>query len=474
MNAMAFSPELFVGAAALFFLFAAMGPHTTARRLYFAALSISALAVVVSLLALPQQGLLFVGSYRVDLFSQVFKALLAMGLFLVVCLCSRLEGVAPRWHAEFYLLLFTCTLAMMLLVSAVHLISLYVALELSSYSLYVLVALRRDRSLGLEAALKYFLVGVVASAVMLFGMALLYAQTGSAHLLELRSLLPPMLAQPLVIVALVLSLGGFFFKLALFPFHFWAPDVYQGGAHQLGAFIAAVSKLAAVAVLLRVTIDTAQGSRLLADLLVGLAVVSMTVGNLAAIAQNDFKRMLAFSSIAHAGYVLIGILCLSPDGVAGSIFYAVSLLVMKFSCFMVVAWVAWDGANPTIAQLAGLHRRSPLLAMTLMLAVFGLAGIPPTIGFTAKLLVFTAAIRQGYLILVIIAMANVVVSLYYYLSVVKAAYLTEPVRADAGAALILTPPERLLAYLMLAAMIGAGFFPHYLIEWTREAAGYLF
>ena len=473
MNAMAFFPELFCSAAALVFLILSIVPGATVRRLYFTALTLSAVGVLVSMTAVPQQALLFEDTYQVDLFTQIFKVLLAMGLFLVVCLCSRLEGIDSRWHAEFYLLLFTCTLAMMLLVSAVHLISIYVALELSSYSLYVLVALQRDRSLGLEASLKYFLIGVVSSAVMLFGMALIYAQTGSTYLADLRILLPPMLSQPLVIFALALAMGGLFFKLALFPFHFWAPDVYQGSAHQLGAFIAAVSKVAAVAVLLRLTIDTAQGSRLLADLLVGLAIVSMTVGNLAAIAQRDFKRMLAFSSIAHAGYVLIGVLSLSPAGVAGSIFYALSLLVMKFTCFMVVAWVAFDGRNLAIEQLAGLHQRSPLLAMTLMLAVFGLAGIPPTIGFTAKLLVFTAAIQQGYLVLVIIAMANVVVSLYYYLSVVKAAYLLEPSHSGA-AALVLAPSERTLAFFLLAVMIGAGFFPHYLIEWTREASRYLF
>jgi NADH-quinone oxidoreductase subunit N len=473
MSIVAFLPELFFSAAALLFVTLAIVPWASMRRLFFTALVLAALGVIVSLLAVPQQGLLFVDTYRVDLFSQVFKVLIAMGLFLVVCLCGRLSGIDRHWHAEFYLLLFTCTLAMMLLVSAVHLISLYVALELSSYSLYVLTALRRERSLGLEASLKYFLIGGVSSAVMLFGMALLYALTGSAYLADLSIRLAPMLAQPLVIFALALSLGGFFFKLALFPFHFWTPDVYQGAAHQLAAYIAAVSKVAAVAVLLRLTIGTAQGSRLLADLMVGLAIVSMTVGNLAAIAQRDFKRMLAFSSIAHAGYILIGVLSLSPAGVTGSIFYALSLLVMKFTCFMVVAWVAYDGRNLAIEQLAGLHQRAPLLAMALMLAVFGLAGIPPTIGFTAKLLVFTAAIQQGYLVLVLIAMANVVVSLYYYLSVVKAAYLMAP-RQQGVVALVLTPSERALAYFMLAALIGAGFFPHYLIEWARAASRHLF
>jgi NADH-quinone oxidoreductase subunit N len=270
-----------------------------------------------------------------------------------------------------------------------------------------------------------------------------------------------------------MSLSGFFFKLALFPFHFWAPDVYQGSAHQLGAYIAAVSKVAAVALLLRLTIAGGQGSRLLADILVGLAVVSMTIGNLAAISQRDVKRLMAFSSIAQAGYILIGVLSMSPDGVSGSIFYAFSLLAMKFACFLVIVQVAFGGRNISIDELAGLHRRSPLLAMVLMMALFGLAGIPPTIGFTAKLLVFSAAIRQGYLVLVIIAMFNVVISLYYYLSVVKAAYLLEP-RGAEPPPIQMPPATRALAFIMLAVMLAAGFWPRYLIEWAREATQVLF
>ena len=171
--------------------------------------------------------MLFGQSYQIDLFSQVFKVLLAMGLFLVVCICGDVKGVAERHHPEFYLLLFTCTLAMMLLTSTVHLLSIYVALELSSYSLYVLVALRRTRELAVAAALKFFIVGIVSSAVMLFGLALLYGSTGAVYLNELARALPAAADQPLVQIGLLLTLCGFFFKLAVFPFHIWAPDTYQ-------------------------------------------------------------------------------------------------------------------------------------------------------------------------------------------------------------------------------------------------------
>lgn len=456
------------------YVFLAMAARPRPRTLYRTALWLSAAAVAVCLAAVQQKALLFVGTYQIDLFSQVFKVLLAMGLFLVICVCSRLDGVDERWHAEFYMLLFTSTLAMLLLSSAVHLISIYISLELSSYSLYILVALRRRREYGLEAALKYFLIGVTASAVMLFGMALLYAATGATYLEELVRQIPPALHRPITIAALALTFCGFFFKLALFPFHFWAPDVYQGAPNQLAAFIATVSKAAAVAVLLRVVAATIADSRMLIDLLVGLSIISMTVGNLAAIAQKDFKRLLAYSSIAHAGYVLIGILCISPEGAGASLYYALSLVLMKFTCFLTLIQVAEDGRNLDIRQLAGLHQRSPLLAMALMLALFGLAGIPPTVGFTAKLLVFTAAVQKGYLVLVLIAMINVVISLFYYLSAVKAAYLLEPQQGQQTAILVLSPPVRLLTMALVVIMVTAGIFPGQLVGLAQAAAVLIF
>lgn len=454
---LAFVPELYFFGGLLLFLVGAFAAHWSGRACYWTALVVCAVGVVVCLAAVNRSASLFSGTYQVDLFSQVFKVLLAMGLFLVVCLCDTLPGIAARRHVEFYLLLFTCTLAMMLLVSSVHLLTLYVSLELSSYSLYVLVALRRDRTLGIEAGLKFFFMGICASVVMLLGIALLYGAVQAAHLRDLARILPEALDQPLVRVGLVFTLGGLFFKLALFPFHFWAPDAYQGAPDQVAAFIATVSKVAAVAALLRTVAAAGGYSALLAHTLAALAVLSMTVGNLAAIAQKDYKRLMAFSSIAQAGYVLIGILCMNQTGYAAAAFYALAILLMKFTCFLVLVRVASPDGNLQIAQLAGLHRRSPMLALALMLSLFGLAGIPPTIGFTGKLLVFTAAIEQGYLWLVLVAMANVVVSLYYYLLVIKAAYLTEP--DPSRSAPPVSVADRVLAAFLVVAIVFVGIYP---------------
>ncbi len=451
-----FIPELYtLAAAGVFFLLCLAEPDP--RRDYSAALALSAAGLVLTVMAVGSEGVIFADVYRIDLYSQVFKVLVYGGFFLAVCLCPDLSGVDAGRHGEFYLLLALSTLAMMLLVSSVHLLTIYVALELSSYSLYVLVYLRRGYEKGVESALKFFLTGAAASAVMLFGFALLYGSGGSAHVADLMQTLPAKINEPLVFTGFVLSLSGFFFKLAVFPFHFWAPDAYEGAPHQVSGYIATASKVAAIAVLIRfLAISGGQGDRL-AWLLIILSIASMTAGNLAAIAQKDLKRLLAFSSVAHAGYVMTGILSLDLQGYAAAVFYALSLLVMKFTCFMVVVKASYGGGNINISELAGLHHRAPVLALALLLALFGLAGIPPTIGFTAKLLVFKAAMDQGLLWLVVMAMFNVVISLYYYLLVLKAAYFAAPeVRPRA---IVVSVPLKLLAAAMIILMIAGGLYP---------------
>ena len=467
MNWTLFIPEItMLLATAVSLALACAAPNP--RRDHGTALILAVAGVAAAAACIAVTGELFDHAYRVDLFSQAFKVCLALGFFLIVCLCDRLDGISPDRHGEFYGLLALCTLAMMLLVSSTHLLAVYLSLELSSYSLYVLVFLRRQRHRGMDAGLRYFLVGICASAVMLFGLALIYGSSGTLHLDALGSLMPQDLRQPVLAAGVLLTLGGFFFKLAVFPFHVWAPDAYQGAPNQVAAYIATASKVAAVAVLIRVTAPMHAMGDMLAKGLIALAVLSMTAGNLAAIAQKDFKRLMAFSSIAHAGYLMIGILCLTPAGYVGAGFYAMAILIMKFTCFMVMIKVAADGRNLRIDELAGLHRRAPLLAMALMLALFGLAGIPPTIGFTGKLLIFKAAMEQGYLFLVVIAMINVVISLYYYLLVLKAAYLDEP--AAPAPDIKLSQSSRVLALAMITIIVVVGFYPTALINLVYAAA----
>ena len=471
MNWSLFIPELYFMLMIGAFFCLAMVVRSNPKRDFFIALLLATVGVVVCLASIKLEGALFFNVYRVDLFSQVFKLILATGFFLVVCICSELKGIQEHHHPEFYLLLTTCTLAMMLLVSSVELLTIYVALELSSYSLYLLVPLRKGYGIHLESGIKYFLVGAFTSAVMLFGIASLYGVIHTTYVAEIIKVFPSAIGRPTAIIGLLLTLCGFFFKLAVFPFHFWAPDAYQGAANQVTAYIATASKVAAVAILIRMVALSSGSSTYLVHILVTLSIASMTVGNLIAIVQKDMKRLLAYSSISHAGYVLIGILSMNQSGYAGAIFYAVAYLIMQFTCFLVVVKVAYDGTDLQIEGLAGLHRRSPMLAMALLLGVFSLAGLPPTIGFTGKFLVFTAAMKKGYFTLVLIAMINVVISLYYYLLVVRAAYLLE---SDASLPrLHVSIPTKLLTGVLVSAMLVLGVFPNYLLELARAAASAL-
>lgn len=462
MNWMAFAPEIFtLVIAGIFIVLSLRPPH--AKRDYQFALVLVIIGLVICIASIKQTGTLFNNTYRVDLFSQFFKLIMYAGFLLIIGLCNNLKGVPEKRHSEFYLIMSLCTLALMVLVSCIHLLPLYIALETSSYCLYVLVFLRKGYRKGLESGLKYFFIGATASAMMLFGFALLYSSGESLYFVDLVQNLPEQLENPITQTGFILALSGLLFKLATVPFHFWAPDVYEGAPHQTATYIATVSKVAAIAVVIRLIALCGAGGEHLVFFLITLSVLSMTMGNLAAIVQDDLKRLLAYSSIAHAGYLLIGVLSMNDMGWIGTVFYALSLLIMKFTCFMAVILVSRDGDNISVSQLAGLHKKAPALALALMLALFGLAGIPPTIGFTAKLLIFKAALQKGYLLLVIFAMINVVISLYYYLKVLKAAYFIVPENENAGQ-VVESIPIKLVSYLMIILMIIGGLFPQKIID----------
>ncbi len=464
-----FLPELSLLFMALILFGLILFSGSSPRRDYHVALILSAAVLVVTAFSLSAEGSLFFDAYRIDKFSQIFKLFLSLGLFLVITICSKLEdSVEERQHLEFYLFLTTCTVGMMMLVSAVELITLFVALELSSYSLYIIVPLRKNAAYDAEAAVKFFFIGAMSSAVMLFGISYIFGVAQTTYLNEIMSSLPSLIQHPGAVIGLVLTLCGLFFKLAVFPFHIWAPDVYEGAGNQVVAYIATASKVAGMAVLIRLTALSGASSAYLVNILIILSIIGMTFGNLVAIKQKDFKRMLAFSSIAHAGYVLLGILAMSEYGYSGVIYYSVVYLLLNFACFMVLVTVSERGKNVMIDDFSGLYKRAPLLAVTLLLGVFGLAGLPPTGGFTAKFLVFIAIIEKGYLWLAILAMVNVTISLYYYINVLKAAYLNPPV--EGSATIEVSVPLRLLNYGTVALIIFLGLYPKTLFDWARAAA----
>lgn len=432
----------------------------------------------------PVETTIFFGAYRVDVFSQLIKVGIALAFFLVVAISERRPGIVKHAQNEFFLLLAVSAAGMMMLASSVELITIYVSMELASYSLYILVALRRYGSIEREAGLKYLLIGAVASALTLYGMSLLFGMTDSTYLVDTWTVNglkpgivnviqadPNLLNQPAMLVGVILVLSGFFFKLGVFPFHFWAPDVYTGADNQVVAFIGSASKLAAVALLCRLLGLAMQGDQGFQDLIVPVLIVfsiaSMTLGNLLAIVQKDFKRLLAYSAIAHAGYIVLGLLSMSTLGLTSAIFYGLVYLLMSFACFFVIVQLSPKGENPQISDLAGLYRRAPLLGLLLLVALFGLAGVPPTAGFVGKWFLFAAAVESEHYWVVLVGAVNAVVSVYYYLVVVKEAYLKP---GDDLPTVKMTTPMASLATVLIVVIVVLGVYPTVVWDFATHAA----
>lgn len=405
----------------------------------------------------------FEGIYKVDGFSQFLKLGITGGLLLTLLASSDLGSFRARARVDLPVFLMFAALGMMMLVSATELLTLYVALELSAYGLYIVAALHKLQREGSEAGAKYILFGAASSAVSLYGISLIYGGTTTTYLAEIAQ--GPL--SPIVLVGILLALAGVLFKLAVFPFHAWAADTYQGAPHQAAAFIGTASKVAAVGVLARLVFLAAPAPDTLVVGLLILCVASMTVGNLAAIAQNDIKRMLAYSTVAHAGYILIGLVCFSSIGLASAVFYVVVYVPIVFCPFLVVCVVGSDGSNPTKSSIAGLYHRSPLLAVTMLVGMFGLAGIPPTVGFAGKWFLFSAAMDSGLFWLVVVGALNATVSLYYYLRMIKEAYLTPP---EDESAITLPIAARIAAWIAIGLVLAIGFYPSPIWKLAETAA----
>ncbi len=423
-----FAPELvLLSGGLLMFILSLTG--SSGQQIRKAALGVGFVATLVCLLSINQSGELFYRAYRIDLFSQIFKLVIAGGFVLVLLLASELKGVRETVRPEYYLFMMISTTGLMLLVSSVELLTLFIALELASFSMYLMVPMRDDRSglrIQMESATKYILFGIAATGIMLFGMSYLFGLTGTTYLSEMLPKLHGMAETPAAIVAIAMVMAGLFYKLAIFPFHFWVPDVYQGASNETAAFIASVPKIAAVALLIRIVTLIPPDGQVLVTLIMVLSICSMFYGNLVALVQKDLKRMLAFSGIAHAGFMLIGFVTLTSIGYATAMYYILGYMLMICACFLVICNVSKDGENVLIEDLRGLHQRAPLLALTLAVSMFAMAGLPPFVGFMGKFMLLTQALQEGFLFLVIMAVLNTAFAIYYYLSVVKAVYVSTP------------------------------------------------
>ncbi|MHC1697900.1 MAG: NADH-quinone oxidoreductase subunit N [Geobacteraceae bacterium] len=468
MNLVMFAPEIVLIIAVLVLFVISLG--TGHDRLAATSTIIAGLAALAACVAtFNWQGDLFYHAYRVDLFSQIFKFFILAGLTGITLFGQRLTDIRNDIRPEYFLFLLLATLGLVMLVSCVELISLLVSLELSSFAIYLLIPLRCERDglrMQMESAAKYVIFGVLATGIMLFGMSYLFGLTGSTYFADIAPVLLARWSEPLAVAAIVLTLLGLFFKLAAFPMHLWAPDVYQGSSNETTAYITGVPKAAAVAVIIRFLLVADSSARELVIFLTFIAVVSMFLGNIVAIVQKDLKRMFGYSAIAHAGYISVGFVTLQGSGFSAAAFYALAYLVMSLPVFLVICQVATRGENLTIDDLAGLHERSPAAALIMGLSLFALAGIPPFAGFFAKLFLMTVALDRGLVLLVAMMAINSALGIYYYLNIVRVMYFETA--GERGAVQFGTLPVSLGIILLLAISV-LGIAPRYLMDAVATA-----
>jgi NADH-quinone oxidoreductase subunit N len=414
------------------------------------------------------------GMMRFDWMSYVFKLIFLFGAAVTVLFSMDDERLGQR--GEYYMLLIASTLGMCLMAAASDLIFLYLAIETTSIPLYILAGFLTRDAKSTEAGFKYLFFGAMTSAVMLYGFSLIFGFSGTTDLYALaQGVQAGGVSVGLLVGTLMLIMVGFGFKVSAFPFHFWAPDVYEGAPTPVAGFLSTASKAAGFAVLLRVLL-VAFPVELVGEhwvtILSILAVLTMTVGNVLALAQRNIKRLLAFSSIAHAGYVLIGVVAVSSLGMTSVVFYMIVYMLTNLAAFgAVVAFWRMSGTDE-ISAYAGLSRRSPVLALVMLVAFLSLAGMPPLGGFIGKVLVFAAAVEAGMYWLAIVGILNSIVGLYYYLTVLKVIYLY---RSDDDDKPILLPRPYAMALGVLTVgivLVGSFFAPWF--EWAQTAAFVLF
>ena len=385
---------------------------------------------------------LFLGMIRLDAFSTFFKILLLLATAATILFSLGSEELDARLKGEYYALLLAITLGMFLMASSTNLLMIFISLETVSLTSYILAGFLTHSPRSSEAAFKYITYGAVASGTMLFGLSLLFGMTGTGDLGQISGRLAELLAAgditPLaVLIAITFVLAGIGYKIASVPFHMWSPDVYEGAPIPITAFLSVASKSAGFALFIRFFYSGFGNTELMqaVDWPLMLAIVSaltMTVGNLAALPQQNVKRLLAYSSIAHGGYLLMGGVLLSAEGVGAILFYLVVYLFMNLGAFYVVVLIANEVGSEMVDGYRGLSSRAPLVAWAMVIFLVSLAGIPPFAGFFGKWLLFTAVIEQGYYWLAFVGLLNSVVSLYYYARIVKAMFFEDATEDTGG------------------------------------------
>ncbi|MFZ6031287.1 MAG: NADH-quinone oxidoreductase subunit N [Chloroflexota bacterium] len=421
--------------------------------------------------------LIFGGMIRDDGLGFAFRLLFLFGGLITALFALDFDAIGRK--GEFYILMLISILGMNLMASAGDLVMLYLAIETASIPLYVLAGFVVRDAKSAEAGFKYLLFGAMSSAILLYGFSLLYGFTGTTSLYGLIAELGQ-LPVALLLVVLGLVLAGFSFKISAVPFHFWAPDVYEGAPTPVAGFLSTASKAAGFAVLMRVLQAAFPEASASWQMILGaIAIVTMTLGNLLALAQHNVKRLLAYSSIAHAGYILIGVVAIAPTGMGlgfpSVVFYLIAYLLTNLAAFGAVAAFERVSGRSDFDAYKGLSRRSPALALVLLVAFLSLSGMPPFGGFIAKVFVFAAAVDADFVLLAVIGVLNSIVGLYYYLTVLKYIYLyRQDDPAEEQKPLPLSRPYALALLLLVGGilLLGTWFAPWF--GWSQGAAASLF
>ncbi|MGA2367429.1 MAG: NADH-quinone oxidoreductase subunit N [Dehalococcoidia bacterium] len=418
----------------------------------------------------------------IDQFGLFFKLLILAALVLVVMASNKYVSKFEKFQGEYYAVLMLSAIGLMLLVSAVNLITIYVSLELSSISLYVLVSFLKDK-FSSEAGLKYLILGAVASAILLYGMALTFGLTGNTGLIAIADYFKALPASgvyssPLLLTGLVLIIAGFGFKIASVPFQMWVPDVYEGAPTPITAYLSVASKAAGFAVIARILMTAFGMPDWLhtewAIIIAVLAALTMTVGNVTALVQTNIKRLFGYSSIAQAGYLMVGLAAMgmalqgNADIRSGIIFFLFSYVLTNLGAFIAIIAISNKINSDNIQDYSGMGKRSPLLATGLTICLVSLTGLPPTAGLIAKIYIFNGAVNQGLLWLVVIAVINSVISAFYYFRVVKVMWMGEPASTDKVAA---SWPEWTALAICCVMVVIIGVLPGAFVGLTQAAVG---
>ena len=477
------SPELLIGCFALFIIIlGTIFKFTKITYLIAIIGTVASLCTSIYLLLTSESQIILYNSYSLDDFSLFLKTLIFASLLVVLIMSISKKNDIISSHSEYISLLFFSALGLSLLVSSVELITIYISIELATIPLSVLAAFHTNKNAS-EAGLKFLIMGGISSAIMLYGMVLLYGLTGSLTLDGISSTLTSTnnvayTESILWGLSLLLILAGIGFKIATVPFHMWAPDFYQAAPTPVTTFIATASKVAGFAILIRVLVNISsistssfaiELSQNLSLILAILAIATMVVGNISAIAQKDIKRLLAYSSIAHAGYILIPIVAIGymnttntiTDILSAIVFYLVASLLMTGIAFICINIITQQKNGADISSFNKLGYRNPLIAIALTISLISLIGLPPTAGFIAKIYIFGVAIKYNLLWLAIIGVINSVISAYYYLGIIKAMYFNE----DNDTKTIIVPKEiSLILIIMSAALVIIGVYPNILLD----------